>query len=184
MQARRPDGASREYASSYLVTGGGSSQGEQIAVELRHALRGDAWHGPALLEILADVSAEQAVQRPIATAHNIWELVLHITSWSNIALRRINGGQPEPYDAEDWPEPGEISPEHWVGIVQALAESHERLCEVVAGLTDDALAANAPKSERSIAFMLHGVAQHDAYHGGQISLLKKLVTTHHRRIAI
>ena len=158
--------------------------GEQIAAELRHALRGEAWHGPALLEILADVSAEEAVQRPIPTAHNIWELVLHMTSWANIALRRINGGRHEPDEAEDWPEAGEISHEHWLGVVRTLAESHERLCEVVAGLGDEALERNAPGSERSIAFMLHGVAQHDSYHGGQISLLKKVVTTHHRRAAI
>ena len=161
-----------------------TTYGEQIATEIRHAFRGDAWHGPALLEILAGIAAEEAMQRPIPTAHNIWELVLHITSWSNIALRRISGGQPEACDGEDWPEPGEISPQHWATIVQKLAESHERLCEVVAGLNDEELERNAPKSERSIAFMLHGVAQHDAYHGGQITLLKKLVTRHHRRTAI
>jgi uncharacterized damage-inducible protein DinB len=158
--------------------------GESIAGELRHAFRGDAWHGPGLLEILEGVTAEEAVQRPIPNAHNIWELVLHITSWSGIALRRISGGQASPLEGEDWPAAGEISADRWGEIVGALAESHERLCEVVAGLSDDALHANAPESDRSIAFMLHGVAQHDAYHGGQISLLKKLVTTKHRRTAL
>ncbi len=58
------------------------------------------------------------------------------------------------------------------------------LCEVVAGLSDDRLSGLAPGSSRSIAFMLPGIAQHDAYHGGQISLLRKVVTTKHRRAAI
>ncbi len=162
----------------------GMTNGELLADELRHALQGDAWHGPALAELVGDLTVAEAIQRPIPTAHNIWELVLHITGWSNIALRRVNGGRHEPYDGEDWPEPGAISPERWKEIVGEMEESHERLCEVVAGLTDDRLNEAAPGSARSISFMLHGVAQHDAYHGGQISLLRKLVTTRHRRAAI
>jgi len=160
------------------------TSGELIADELRSALRGDPWHGPSLASLVDDLTVQEAVQRPIPTAHNIWELVLHITSWSNIALRRINGGQHEPFEGEDWPEPGAISPERWSQIVAELSESHERLCEVVAGLSDARLAELAPGSSRSIAFMLHGIAQHDAYHGGQISLLRKVVTTKHRRAAI
>ncbi|MGK2960849.1 MAG: DinB family protein [Gemmatimonadaceae bacterium] len=160
------------------------TSGELIADELRSALRGDPWHGPSLVSLVDDLSVEEAVQRPIPAAHNIWELVLHITSWSNIALRRINGGQQEPFDGEDWPEPGAISPERWSQIVAEMSESHERLCEVVAGLSDDRLSELAPGSSRSIAFMLHGIAQHDAYHGGQIALLRKVVTTKHRRAAI
>ena len=158
--------------------------GELLADELRHALRGDAWHGPALREVVAGVTADEAVQRPIPKAHNMWELVLHITSWCNIALRRIEGGPPEAFDGEDWPEPGEISLGRWEAITREMEESHERLCRTVEGLTDAQLEALAPGSARSVAFMLHGVAQHDAYHGGQISLLRKLVTTQQRRAAI
>jgi uncharacterized damage-inducible protein DinB len=160
------------------------SHGEILSDELRRALRGDAWHGPALHEILAHVAAEEAMQRPIPTAHSIWELVVHITSWSNIALRRINGGQVEPYDGEDWPEVHDFSHGKWEEARSALSESFERLSEVVLGMSDDQLLKNAPKSERTIAGMVNGVAQHAAYHGGQISLLKKIVTTHHRRTAL
>ena len=158
--------------------------GESIADELRHAVEGDAWHGPALAELVAGLTAEEAMQRPIPTGHNIWELVLHVTSWSKIALRRVNGGQPQPFPGEDWPESGGFSEDHWTEIVAAMMDSHQRLCEVVAGLTDEELDKNAPGSDRSIAFLLHGVAQHDAYHGGQIALLRKLVTTKHRRAAL
>ncbi len=126
---------------------------------------------------------EDAIQRPIPAGHNIWELVLHITSWSNIALRRITGGQVEPFDGEDWPLPAAMSADNWAEACAALADSHERLREVVAGLSDDELARNAPESHRSIAAMLHGVTQHGAYHGGQIALLRKAVTIHHRRAA-
>lgn len=157
---------------------------ELVADEIRRALRGPAWHGSSLHELLAALSADEAIQRPIPTAHNIWELVLHITSWSNIARRRLTGGQVEPYEDEDWPLPGEMTSEQWDADRDAMKESHERLLEVVGGLSDEQMLANAPKSSNSVAVMLHGVAQHDAYHGGQIALLRKIVTTKHRRTAI
>ena len=160
------------------------TSGQVLSDELRRALRGDAWHGPALQEILADLSAEEAMQRPLPRAHTSWELVVHMTSWANIALRRINGGQVEPFEGEDWPEVHGFTGDNWDAACEALTESYERLSEVVLGMSDDELAARAPKSERTIAGMINGVVQHAAYHGGQIALLKKSVTTHHRRTAL
>lgn len=160
------------------------TSGEFLSDELRRAVRGEAWHGPSIQELIAPLSAEEAMQRPIPAAHNIWELVVHITSWANIALRRINGGQVEPREGEDWPEVHEFAEARWSEAREALAESYERLSEVVLGMTDSELAANAPKSTRSIAGMVSGVAQHAAYHGGQIAILRKTVSTQHRRAAL
>ena len=160
------------------------TKGEFLADDLRRAFRGDAWHGPSLGELIAHLTPEEAMQRPIPTAHNIWELVLHITSWSNIALRRINGGQVEAYDGEDWPEVHEFTQARWDAAKDSIGESYERLSEVVVGMTDDDLTANAPQSTRSVAAMVSGVAQHAAYHGGQIAVLRKIVSTHHRRTAL
>lgn len=159
------------------------THGELAADEVSRALRGQAWHGDSLCELLSSVTADQAIQRPIPTAHNIWELVLHITSWSNIVLRRIVGGQVEPRAGEDWPETGEISFTQWDAVRAEMNESHNRLTEIVMGLTDEQMLSNAPNSQNSVAVMIHGAAQHDAYHGGQIALLKKLVTVQHRRTA-
>ncbi|MFN2602778.1 MAG: DinB family protein [Gemmatimonadaceae bacterium] len=154
--------------------------GERIAEEIGQALAGDAWHGPSLSELLKDVTAEDAAHRPIPSAHNIWELVLHITSWANITRRRLTGGKVEPEQGEDWPVPEAVSEKNWESALAALAESHERLCEVVAGLSDEELDARVPKGKRSVSNMLHGVTQHDAYHGGQIALLKKALKSTHK----
>ncbi len=160
------------------------THGQLLSDELRRAVRGAAWHGPAVLELIAGVDVEEAVQHPIPTAHSIWELVLHITSWSNIALRRINGGQTEPFENEDWPVITDFSAAAWDHARAALSESYERLSEVVLGLTAETMLVDAPQSDRSVASMVNGVAQHAAYHGGQIAILTKLVTTHHRRTAL
>ncbi len=160
------------------------TQAELIADELDRAVRGNAWHGPALSELLEGVTLEEAIQRPIPAGHNIWELVMHITSWANIATRRITGGRVAPYDGEDWSPAEDMTPERWIAIQAALRESHENLRQAVLDLTDQRLASKAPESENSVAVLLHGVAQHAAYHGGQIALLKKAVVTKHRRAAL
>lgn len=160
------------------------TEAELLADSIGRALRGDAWHGPSLNELLEGVTADDAMQRPIPVAHNIWELVLHLTSWANIVLRRIAGGQVQPYEGEDWPLTGEVSTERWSAALHELTESHERLREIIVALSDARLAENAPQSTRSVAMMLDGVAQHAAYHGGQIALLKKSITPYHRRVAL
>src|SRR5947208_3008287 len=64
---------------------------ERIEDQLKRAFHGDAWHGPAVKEALEGVSAEIAVQKPVQTAHSIWELVLHVTTWLDVVRRRSLG---------------------------------------------------------------------------------------------
>jgi uncharacterized damage-inducible protein DinB len=64
------------------------SECARLADQIRRAFDGEAWHGDALVEVLANVSAKQAAARPIKNAHNIWEIVLHIGAWDGAVLRR------------------------------------------------------------------------------------------------
>jgi hypothetical protein len=64
---------------------------ERLADQLRRALEGEAWHGPAVLDVLAGVSPDQARARPIPGAHTIWELVLHLGGAYRLVLRRLLG---------------------------------------------------------------------------------------------
>ena len=62
-----------------------------IVDELKRIHEGDAWHGPALRELLFGVRAEQAAARALPNAHSIWELVLHIIGWENVFRLRLEG---------------------------------------------------------------------------------------------
>jgi len=62
-----------------------------LADQHRRALEGGAWHGPALLEALAGVTAKRASSRPISKAHSIWEIVLHIEAWDRVVVGRLTG---------------------------------------------------------------------------------------------
>jgi uncharacterized damage-inducible protein DinB len=80
------------------------SESARIADQLRHAFNGDAWHGPALLELLADIEAATAAAHPFPDTHSIWELVLHIAAWDEAVERRIAAGKAVTLkDAQNFP---------------------------------------------------------------------------------
>jgi uncharacterized damage-inducible protein DinB len=150
------------------------SEVERITDQLRRAFEGGAWHGPALEEILSDVTAEQAAQRPLPGAHTIWELVLHIAAWESIVRRRLSGEVIVEIPTEqDWPPVGETSAAAWRKTVEDLKRGHQQLRQAVAALTDERLQETAPGKEHSIYIEVHGAIQHDLYHAGQIAILKK-----------
>ena len=67
------------------------SELDRIVNQLCHAWKGGAWHGPSLKEALDGITFMQAQEKPISGAHSIWELVLHLTTWTNVARRRFQG---------------------------------------------------------------------------------------------
>jgi uncharacterized damage-inducible protein DinB len=153
---------------------------ERLQDQLRRGYEGEAWHGPALRELLADVDAETAAARPIADAHTIWELVLHITAWQDAARRRLEGEPARLSDEEDWPPVLDVGDEAWSDTLAAMEVTHRRLTEAVGGLAESDLNDQVNEQEYSAYELLHGVVQHDLYHAGQIALLKKVAgaTTH------
>lgn len=132
------------------------------------------WHGSALAELLGDVTAAQAAQRVIPGAHTIWELVLHVTSWTEIVRERLVGSaKGEPTPEEDWPPVRDTSAEAWRTAVERLKEAHRELAADVSKLGDSDLIGRVPGKDHTVLTMMHGIVEHDAYHGGQIAILKK-----------
>src|SRR5262249_31214448 len=93
---------------------------ERIADQLRRGLEGGAWHGPAVLELLAGVTAAQAHARPLPGARGIWELVLHLGGAYRLVLRRLRGDATQLAPDEDWPPVPEPSEANWTAAVAGL----------------------------------------------------------------
>ena len=64
---------------------------ELLLDELNRVFGGNAWHGPALRNLLDGVSEKQAVARPLPNAHSILELVVHVGTWMDVVARRLAG---------------------------------------------------------------------------------------------
>jgi len=150
------------------------TESARIAKLLRHAFAGDAWHGDSVLELLAGVSARTAASHPIARAHSIWELVLHIAAWDDAVNRRIVTGKAVSLsDEQNFPAVTEGSQAAWKQALEQLSQTHDELIQTVAALPDSRLDERVPGKSYSVYFMLHGITQHELYHAGQIAILKK-----------
>jgi uncharacterized damage-inducible protein DinB len=146
---------------------------KMIRDQLKRAYEGGAWHGPALKEILRDVTAEQAARQPIAGAHSIWEIVLHIAAWEAAVRSRLEGDYVlEPAEG-DWPAVIDKSEAAWGETLAKLESNHMRLRDAVSAFAGERLFEPLAEGKPSAYFTLHGVIQHSLYHAGQITLLKK-----------
>ena len=146
---------------------------KRIADQLKRAVNGGAWHGPAIEEILAGITAEQAVSRPFNAAHSIWELVLHIDAWLQGCRRRLEGDRAQLSDAEDWPAVTDTSDRAWKETITAVTQSYHQLHSEILRLDDSRLEEPIIEGMSSVYITLHGVIQHTLYHAGQIAILKK-----------
>ncbi len=149
------------------------SEPGRIADQLRRAFDGDAWHGPAVLELLAEVDAATAAARPLPDVHSIWELVLHVAAWDGAALRRLSGEKFQPKGAANFPAVTNPTPGAWRKAVAEMTRTHQLLVKTVAGLPESRLRDRVPGKRYDFYHLLHGVAQHELYHAGQIAILKK-----------
>ena len=146
-----------------------------IADQLQRSYAGEAWHGPSLQEILAGVTVQQALAKPLEGAHNIWELVMHVGVWMSAARRRLAGDPAKLTPEQDWAPISDGSDNAWQHTLGALRDEHDQLQAAIRNLPESALENRVPGKNHSIVFLLHGVVQHNLYHAGQIAILKKEV---------
>ncbi len=155
---------------------------DRLLSSLRRAHDGEPWHGPSRAQVLSDVTAAEAAWRPAPDAHSMWEIVLHMRSWTLEVLRRAEGGVPaEPTDG-DWPAmPSPADDAAWRDTLRSLDEAHTALARFVAQMSEEARAARVkdrPSDPPGHAItqrgMIRSLAEHDVYHTGQLALLKRL----------
>jgi len=151
----------------------GTSEGSRIADQLRRAFYGSAWHGPALLELVKDVDATTAAARPLEDVHSIWELVLHVAAWDRAGLRRLGGEKCQLKGSANFPRVPAATESAWREAVAMAKRTHDTLVETVAALSDKRLRDQVPGKRYDFYHMLHGIAQHELYHAGQMAILKK-----------
>jgi uncharacterized damage-inducible protein DinB len=150
------------------------SETERIVEELKLSFEGEPWHGPSLMEILDGVDAKTAAAHPVAGAHSIWELALHIAAWEKaIRTRIVEKRALQLNDEENFPRVSDASESAWHRAIETLQQNHRELIATVLGMSEAQLSQQVPGKPYDIRFMVHGASQHAAYHGGQIALLKK-----------
>jgi uncharacterized damage-inducible protein DinB len=154
--------------------------------QIRKGVSDDPWHGPSTLSLLEDLTAGEAAAYPVPGAHSVWEVVLHMISWQNEVRRRLQGNAPDMPEEGDWPRVGKVSEAAWRKDRQRLEESLTELLNTLDGLREEDLERTggglddrdpALGTGVTLRAMANGLVQHNAYHSGQIALLRKALRT-------
>jgi uncharacterized damage-inducible protein DinB len=124
-------------------------------------------------EILDGVDARTAASHPAPGAHSIWEVLLHITAWVRAVRSRLLGKVSELEGEADWPPVRSASEAAWQAAFEDLRQAQAELFATVREFSDADLAGPVPNRDYDREFLLRGLAQHHAYHSGQMSLLKR-----------
>jgi uncharacterized damage-inducible protein DinB len=142
------------------------------------AYSGKSWQGPNLKGSIRGLSAEEAAWRPRPDRHNIWELVLHSAYWKYTIKRKLLNEKRGsfPLKGSNWfVRPHDLTAAAWKEDQRLLEEIHRDLRQAIAALKPRVLNRKLAGSKHKYAKLIYGVAAHDIYHTGQITLIKRLM---------
>ena len=149
----------------------------RIVDQMMQAHIGDPWTDVALGGLLDGLTCDQAAGKPIRDAHSIWEIVLHLIATQELIVDLVRGVFRPFQPGDDWPPVGEASEGAWAEAVERFRAGEAEVRRVVsAEFTDERLNEPFREGGTSAYNNLHGYIQHAVYHGGQISMLRRLAT--------
>jgi len=131
------------------------------------------WEFPNPRDVLSGITPEQACERVADLPYSIGQLVAHMHWWQQRRLAITKGEEPGDFKprVDDWPD---VTPEQWAPLAEKLLASYDEILELVG---DPAVMGRIVFGERNMGVMLVSHACHNAYHLGQIIVIRRLQGT-------
>jgi len=155
---------------------------ETLQHELQNVLSGDPWYGNNVYSIIEGVIFEAAFEKPPGAAHSIAEIVLHMLSWTEEVIDRLNGKEASLPLSGDWPETGSPDEQKWQNYVNDLKLVNVNLQRVISEFPEEKWGEpmndkREPSLGTGVTYeeLVNGLIQHHVYHAGQIVLLNRIV---------
>jgi hypothetical protein len=141
----------------------------KLFTDLQH---GNCWVGTNFKETLHGVDAAMAADTILANSNNIWQLTTHIIYWRTTVVNRLTGSNnPPPF--KDFLMPAEFSEANWRQTLLDFEAVYHVLRSAIHKINEEQLDKPSPKEGQTFYELIMGCLQHDAYHLGQMMLLKK-----------
>jgi uncharacterized damage-inducible protein DinB len=152
--------------------------GEKLEKELTNVLSGHPWYGSPIYNILGKITFESAYEKPSPAAHNVAEILLHVLSWTEEVMDRMNGMTASVPSSGDWPPTGAPDEKKWADWIEDIKLANVNLIKIIRDFPEeqwDELIDDQRGSEPVTTYseMIYGFIQHQIYHTGQIALLVK-----------
>ncbi|MBA4853534.1 DinB family protein [Emticicia sp. BO119] len=146
---------------------------EKIVDNLDTVFRGDAWHGPSVMEFINSMPINVVDVKKAYSKHTICQIIYHLGVWRKFVLEKLNGNirfdlvsDEENYGSED-----EITKENWQNLVEQLKNNQRELLSKLDEFDDELLVKLVPGQDYDYYKLLTGLIQHDTYHLGMIWVL-------------
>jgi len=156
---------------------------QSIIKNLENILSGQPWFGRAVYEILGEIEESKVNAKPASPAgkpnnnsHSLLELLWHMNTWAEFTLASLENKNIEDLkeiEKNDWRT---IDPKKntWKKGMEQLKGTHQTIIELLKQKTDDSFLSEIVVNRKyNFRFLLNGLIQHNIYHLGQISYLKK-----------
>ena len=142
---------------------------------LLELLQGESAH-ISLESVLNDFPLEHINTRPTGPPHTAWQLLEHIriAQWDILDFCRNANYQEMKWPDDYWPT-GEGTVEAWQGSVKQLFDDVQAMRDLVSDKNTDLFAKIPHGNGQTILREALLVADHNAYHLGQLVMLKKML---------
>lgn len=137
--------------------------------DLQH---GDCWIGNNFKETLHGITAAKAAASNSAGGNSIWQLTNHIIYWRTTVVNRLTGSDnPPPF--KDFLLPAELNDAGWKQTLHDFEAAYHSLRNALHNIKGEQLDKQTIRKNQTFYQLIMGCLQHDAYHLGQMMLLKK-----------
>jgi uncharacterized damage-inducible protein DinB len=133
--------------------------------QLRTTHGEEDWFVPANIAV-ANLTADQAKWTPSKDVHSVGQLANHLLFWNTRELADIKGEKPQPFSGNNDETFNDFNAAQWAETVKKLDAVLTEIEKAVEAEDDQKLAANAS--------LIAHIGAHNAYHIGQIILVRKL----------
>ena len=141
----------------------------KLFADLQH---GDCWIGLNFKEVLHGVDAAKAAKTISEGGNSIWILVSHLVYWRTTVVNRLTGSDnPPPF--KDFSLPAELDETNWRQALHDFEAAYHALRNAIHKTKDENLDKLTLRPPQTYYDLIMGCLQHDAYHLGQMMLLKK-----------
>lgn len=143
----------------------------RISDNIDTVFRGDAWHGPSVMEIINSLPESKILEVQPFSKRSIAEHVYHLIAYRRFVLEKLNDNihfQLQT-DNENWGTDAELKDA--AGLKRELINSHNLVLEKLENFDDSLLDRDVPGEYYNFYKLLNGLTQHDTYHLGMIWVL-------------
>lgn len=143
----------------------------KLFTDLQH---GDCWIGNNFKQTLHGVDAAMAAESISESGNSIWQLTSHIIYWRSTVVNRLSNVDSVP-PFKDFLLPVELNDVNWKQTLQDFEAAYHALRAAIIKIKDEQLDRPTVRKEQTFYQLIMGCLQHDAYHLGQMIVLKNAV---------